>query len=76
MWNFIQRLLGWRCCGQWSKWSRYRARYSRQPIIGVDSAAFTSGDLVFFTEEWQERHCLECGRIQQRKLQNQKGDLQ
>lgn len=69
MLNFIYRLLGWRCCGEWTPWDDRQANFERPVDILLDSVcAATMNDKVVFTIRWQERKCSVCGKIQQRRL--------
>ena len=67
--NFIYRLLGWECCGDFSKWETHSGNFSRLSDPDIDGFnAYGYVSRIEYTKRWQERHCESCGKIQQRKL--------
>jgi hypothetical protein len=67
--NFILRLLGWRCCGEWTQWEVRSQNYSR-PVRYSDGNVYLAGEKrLEYTQKWQERRCTMCGKIQQKPLE-------
>jgi len=63
------KIFGFHVCSKFTTWEKKSDLYSREPEVGVDSNYLT-GEKVFFTLEWQERKCVECGLTQQKPLRN------
>lgn len=51
--NIIEQLLGWECCGDWSRWETKERTFCSDPLV---------------VDRWQERHCVKCGKLQTRKV--------
>ena len=58
--NYIKRLFGFKCCGEWSKWELKERRIDKLVEVNfIDK-------WVPWTQKYQERRCLKCGYIQQK----------
>jgi hypothetical protein len=72
--NFFRILFGRVCCPrddgkpEWTLWERKEATFSR-PVDGRDGVYYVIGvkDRVY-TQIYQERQCVTCGKIQQKTL--------
>lgn len=64
---FIERLLGWRCCGEWTQWEVHKADFERESEPG-DGNAYIESRNITYTRRWQERRCTMCGKIQIQSL--------
>lgn len=65
MLHFFARLLGWRCCGEWTQWERKSATYERPTDFEIDGIMAITHTTIRFTKQWQERKCTLCGRVEQ-----------
>ena len=68
MYNFISRLLGWTCCGDWSKWEVKQSNFTRPCDVEGGVHFIKLEKNITFTKTWQERTCLKCGKVQQSSL--------
>ncbi len=66
--NFIRRLFGFTCCTEFSQWRTIEGEYSKAPDSTGEILARNDDGRYHYTQAYQERHCIVCGKIQQRKL--------
>jgi len=68
--DWFLKLLGFKCCGEWSEWEKIKGTYTR-PCLPDDGMSYVNGtERIAYTKTWQERKCLNCGRIQQSNLEH------
>lgn len=60
--KFIKRLFGYSCCGEWSSWEKKEHHLDRMVEVNYMDV------WVPVIQYYRERHCLNCGKIQQKRL--------
>ncbi len=65
--NWIAEFWGGHVCFQFETWVKNSRDYSR-PVTGFDHI-IGGQTQIEFTRTWQERRCLDCGYVQQERLQ-------
>ncbi|MDE2104711.1 MAG: hypothetical protein KGL39_46170 [Patescibacteria group bacterium] len=67
--RWLKKKLGYHVCEQFSQWERNAVDCTR-PVDWTDGNCYLNGQTTIeFTRKWQQRHCLECGKIQQKRLE-------
>ena len=66
--DWIRKAFGCHVCEKWTKWEAKSADYSRAGEKPTEILAASGDGRYHYTRNWQERRCVECGRIQQQRL--------
>lgn len=67
MYEFFERLFGYKCCGEFTQWEDVTKNFSRP--ADLLEPGYVNCESIEFTRRWQERKCTLCGKIQQRPLE-------
>lgn len=56
---------------RWSRWESYPARFLRHHTIDrLTGTSLIHDPPIEGTEQWERRHCEDCGATQHRKIRN------
>ena len=67
MFTWFWQLFGYHVCEKFSNWVRHEQEMMRLPDW-LHEVPVSSDGYVYYTLIYQERCCLECGKIEQEKL--------
>ena len=64
---WMEKVLDRHVCKEFTQWEDKRANFTR-PVSVFDTVVDYNLKTYKYTEHWQERKCIICGKVEQQKL--------